>query len=337
MKAFFTDRNVRRIFVLGLFFGILYEFRHLAILLVFFVLFERLLGGGASVLKARLRVPTAAGVLLQVLVGLGLLAGALVASASWVVPAVPQIQHDLATQGVHLREWARLHHLGAAGHVDTERMIESGQHYAGSVVSFVATAGRDVIYAVIGLILAVVFLIERTELLAWYEELNEASPPKILLRYIGYLCDAIAITARLQVIVALVNTLITLPVLLVLRLPSIPALMVFLFVMGLIPVVGGIVSGAVMGALAYVHKGPAGVAVFFVSTFVLHKIESYYLNPRLTAQHVKLPGFVIITSLILFEHVFGLVGLFISFPALYVAARIREGWRTIDQTRELEP
>jgi predicted PurR-regulated permease PerM len=63
-----------------------------------------------------------------------------------------------------------------------------------------------------------------------------------------------------------------------------------------------------------------------VSTFILHKIESYYLNPRLTAKHVQLPGFVIITSLVLFEHAFGLLGLFLSFPCLYVAAKIREGW-----------
>ena len=66
------------------------------------------------------------------------------------------------------------------------------------------------------------------------------------------------------------------------NLPSVPTLMAFLFSMGLIPVVGGVVSGIVMGTIAYVHTGFAGVAVFFVSTFLLHKIESYYLSPRLT-------------------------------------------------------
>ncbi len=187
-----------------------------------------------------------------------------------------------------------------------------------------------------GLILAVVFLAEGAKLEAWREAMPEDSTPRILLRYFSYLCDAVSITAQLQVIVALVNTLITLPVLLVMGLPSVPALMAFLFAMGLIPVVGGVVSGAVMGTLAFVHKGPAGVAVFFVSTFVLHKIESYYLSPRLTARHVNLPSFVIITSLILFEHTFGLVGLFLSFPALYVAARIRESWRDPAQERSDE-
>lgn len=324
MRQFFTDRNVRRLFVLALFFVLLVVFRHLAVLLVFFVLFERVLGTGATLMKTHLKVPTALGVVLQILVALGAITGLVVLSASLVVPAVPEIQHDLRTQATHLTTWARHHNLGASGHFNTEHVIESGQQYAGNVVLVVINTGRNIIYAVIGLILAVVFLIERKELTEWNESLSPDSPPKILLKYVSYVCDAIAITARLQVIVALVNTLITLPVLLALQLPSIPALMAFLFVMGLIPVVGGIISGAVMGALAYVHKGPAGVAVFAVSTFVLHKIESYYLNPRLTAQHVKLPGFVIITSLILFEHVFGLVGLFISFPALYVAARIRE-------------
>ena len=61
-------------------------------------------------------------------------------------------------------------------------------------------------------------------------------------------------------------------------------------------------------------------------TFVLHKIESYYLTPRLAAQHVKLPGLILVLSLLAFEEVFGFVGLFLSFPALYVATRIHREW-----------
>lgn len=327
MRAFFTDRNVRRLFVLVLFLGVLFLFRHLALMLVFFVIFERLIGSGATFLKERFRVPVAVGVLGLVVLLLGALAGLITFGVTRVVPEVPEIRHDLTLQFVRVRDWLLRHHVDVGERLGAERMMENAQHYAGNVVGFVASTGKNVIYVVMGLVLAIVFLIEHKDLEAWRESLPEDSPPRILVRYVSYLCDAIAITAKLQVIVALVNTVITLPVLIALRLPSIPALMVFLFVMGLIPVVGGVVSGVVMGTLSYIHRGPVGVVVFFVSTFVLHKIESYYLNPRLTAKHVKLPGFVIIASLILFEHVFGLVGLFISFPALYVAAKIREGWR----------
>jgi hypothetical protein len=37
---------------------------------------------------------------------------------------------------------------------------------------------------------------------------------------------------------------------------------------------------------------------------------------------VHLPALVLIISLIAFEHVFGVIGLFLSFPALYVGIKI---------------
>ena len=91
-----------------------------------------------------------------------------------------------------------------------------------------------------------------------------------------------------------------------------------------------VISGAVLSVLAYIAQGPIGVVVFLVLTFVLHKVEAYYLNPRLTARHVKLPGFLLIVSLIAWEHVAGFKGLFISFPFLFVAIKIRDELREED-------
>jgi predicted PurR-regulated permease PerM len=331
MRSLLTDRNIRRVVVLAAFLGVLYAFRHLSVLLVFFVLFERGLGTGARFLRDRFKVPLMAGVALQILAALGVLVGLVYFGWTRVVPAVPQLRSDLNGQFVHFREWLHARGFDHMEALQTDALLEKGQHYAGSVVGFLGSLGKSAVYVLLGLIFAVVFIAEGEKLEAWRESMPEDSVPRILLRYFSYLCDAISITAQLQVIVALVNTLITLPVLLVMGLPSVPALMAFLFAMGLIPVVGGIVSGVVMGTLAFVYKGVGGVVTFFVSTFLLHKVESYYLTPRLTARHVALPGFVIITSLVLFEHAFGLVGLFLSFPSLYVAARIREGWRDAER------
>jgi hypothetical protein len=90
-----------------------------------------------------------------------------------------------------------------------------------------------------------------------------------------------------------------------------------------VPVIGNIVSGGVLCLLAYQANGWLGVGIFVALTFVLHKVESYYLSPRLTARHVKIPGFLLIVSLLACEHVFGFKGLFLSFPILFVAGRVR--------------
>jgi predicted PurR-regulated permease PerM len=334
MRVHLTDRNLRRVFVLTLFVGLLWFFRHLFLLLVFFVVFERTIGLLAGYLSAFTRLKFKWSVLVVVALLLGVVGGSVWFGVAQLVSHLPRIRESAETVIETIRGselYHRYAHLG--GQVTVERGIEQARHHVGDALSLAVGFTREVLYVIVGLIFAVVFLVERDELETWREKMALDSVPRILLRYLGHVADAIAITLKLQVIVAFVNALITLPVLLLLRLPGIPALVAMLVITGLIPVVGGPVAGAVLMTLAYVTRGPVGLVIFIASTFVLHKIESYYLNPRLTAKHVKLPSFVIITSLVLFEHAFGLVGLFLSFPCLYVAAKIREGW--VDPEDEL--
>lgn len=327
MRANFTDRNVRRVAVLLVFLAAMYFFRHLLLLLVFFVIFERSIGLLAGYASKWTGMKFKHAVLLVLLMGLGTIGALAWFGVSTLMANLARIRegaNELVDTIRHSDLYHRYGHLG--GSITPGRVLEQVSHHASSILYYAAEVGRIALYVVMGLIFAVVFLMEREELEGWREGMRFDSLARILLRYLGYTSDAIAITVKLQVIVAIVNTLLTLPVLLALRLPGIPALMAMLVVTGLIPVVGGVIAGAVLMTVAYVTRGPVGLALFVGSTFVLHKIESYYLNPRLTAKHVKLPGLVIITSLVLFEHAFGLIGLFISFPCLYVAAKIRESW-----------
>jgi predicted PurR-regulated permease PerM len=331
LGAHLTDRNLRRVFVLALFVGLLALFRHLLLLLVFFVVFERLIGLAADHLHAVTKVKFKWSVLIVVALLAAVLGTLVYEGVAALLTHLPEIKRSAVIVVDTIRTSHLWHQISHA--VNTDALVDKAREHAGTAVHVAASITRDVLYVFIGLVFAIVFLMERDELENWREAMPIDSMPRILLRYMGHTADAIAITLKLQVIVAIVNAFITLPVLIALRLPGIPALVAMLLVTGLIPVVGGPVAGAVLMTLAYVTRGPIGLAVFIASTFILHKIESYYLNPRLTAKHVKLPSFVIIVSLVLFEHVFGLVGLFISFPTLYVAAKIREGW--IDPAEEL--
>lgn len=334
LKAYLTDRNVRRVFTLGLFLGALWFFRHLMMLLVFFVVFERSIGLCASLLSRATGLRFKWSVLIVLLLALGAVTGGVWAGIATVRAKIPEIQAGVDTiietiRGSEL--YAKYGH--SLSHVRGQELLAHARDHAGAAIRVGAGFAKETLYVFIGLVFAIVFLLEREELQAFRERQPVDSVPRTLMRYFAHVADAIAITLKLQVIVALVNALITMPVLIALGLPGVPALVAMLIVTGLVPVVGGPVAGAVLMTLAYVTKGPVGLGIFVGSTFVLHKIESYYLNPRLTAQHVKLPSFVIITSLVLFEHAFGLIGLFLSFPSLYVAAKIREEW--IDPDEEL--
>jgi predicted PurR-regulated permease PerM len=329
-----ADPRWRRVFALALFFAVLHTFRSLAAVLVCFVAFERTFGTAAEHLArwTKLSRPAA---LLTLIGALGVaLAGAGYLGVSSVVGWVERARIEgpawiasLSESGLVTKARA---HLGLDAHTVASRASE----YAVQALGYVGATAYAALYVFIGFVLAMMFLFERDELERWSRSMTRESLHGTIVRWLGYVADAIAITIRLQVVVALFNAVFTLPLLLLLKLPNVPLLCLLVLVGGMIPVVGGALSGLVLTIVAYDAKGLLGVGIFLAVTFVLGKIESYYLSPRLTAEHVKLPGLVLVVSLLMFETVFGFWGIFLSFPALYVGHRIVNEWA---EERAAEP
>ena len=275
--------------------------------------------------------------LLAIVTGLlGALGVVLTLSASRVVHAIERARDTFPERIAEARNHPLVHRISE--HLPgTEQVVESAKHYASDALHVLAAVGHFLAYALIALILAVIFVLEREELSAWRSRLDPHSMVATLVRWFEHVADAVSVTVQLQLVVALFNTVLTLPLLFVLGIKHKLALMALIFVSGLIPVVGNVVSGVVLSALAYLAKGWVGVGVFVVLTFVLHKVEAYYLNPRLTARHVALPGFLLVASLLAWEHLLGFAGLFVSFPILFIAGRIRAELLEEDANRSALP
>lgn len=329
ISAFFEEKTARRGLALALFLALLFAFRHLALLLVFFVTFERGLFFSAGLISRKTgwrRLPSFLLVLLLLLAALGL-TGWL--SAGRVARLVVELRNELPGRMTALREHPWYHQLEAYL-PDSDELAKSAEHYAADVAKSATALGRALLQALIGFILAVVFFLDQERIQAYRDSLAPRSLFGTLVRWLEHLAESVSLTVQLQLVVAGVNAVLTLPILLVLGMPSVPWLMVLIFVTGLIPVVGNMISGWVLIVIAFQVKGWAGVALFVVLTFILHKVESYYLNPRLTARHVQLPGFVLILSLIAWEHLLGFAGLFVSFPVLYLVGKIRSEFHEED-------
>jgi predicted PurR-regulated permease PerM len=333
VEAFLVHRRVKRLTSLVVFIAALVLLRRLATLVVFFLIFSR----GFGYLARRLASVTRVGERVWVLVFVGvLLLGA--GGGAWFgvhrsVPLLAQLSggaQERVQEHVQALKETDLYRMLEASHISPERYTEQVRHFGESLLQGLRTTGRVLLHLVLGLILAVLYLLERKEVDEAVASLPAGSFVGYLVSYCGFTAEAVVLTVKVQVIVALVNAVITLPVMIALGLPHIPALMVMVFAFGLVPVVGNFISGAVLVILAYLKRGMLGVAIFLVSTFILHKIESYYLNPRLTAKHVRLPSLALIASLIVWEHLLGIVGVFLSFPLLYVALKIRGLYREAD-------
>ena len=329
VRRFFAEPTPRRALALALFIGAVILFRHLLILLVFFVVFERLLALGGGALTRFTKVPRKPAVgLVAVLLLAAFSAGSFFGIRS-VVRYAQEAQKTLPERIEKLRAVPIVEQMEDRL-PDVDELVERAQHYAAGIFKTVSAVGHAFIYALIGFILALVFVLEDEELRRFRAGIDPRSLRGTMLRWLGDLSDAAIVTVEFQCVVALANALLTLPVLLLVGIPHAPALAILIFASGLVPVVGNFVMGVVLAVLAFQVKGWFGVILFVVLTFVLHKLESYFLNPRLAARHVKVPSFVLIVSLVLWEHALGLVGLFVSFPILFMAQRIRDEFRSED-------
>ena len=121
-----------------------------------------------------------------------------------------------------------------------------------------------------------------------------------------------------QVIIALINTLISSVVIFGLHLRH-PFLMIFVvFFCGLFPVVGNLMSNSVLTINAFVATGMGGTLICLVLLVGVHKLE-YILNSKIIGGIVHLPIAVSLGALIFCEVLLGIPGLILAIPlALFV-------------------
>ncbi len=208
-----------------------------------------------------------------------------------------------------------------------ERLTEGLAHADDSVrehaLAAAQEAGAALLHVMIGAFLAILAVFEEERLQESFATLAPRSVAATLARWTGHVADGLAITLQFQVVVAICNTAITLPLMWWLDVPYTSAVAMFLLAAGLVPIFGNLASGALLVALSWNAHGWLAVGVFGTLTFLLGKLESFYLNPRLAARHVALPAFVLTASLVTWETMAGFVGFFLSFPFLYAVLRIR--------------
>lgn len=330
-----------RIFALLGMVGILVALRHLAVFFVAFFVFQRALGWVGSRLAIRKNHPLGillALVLLVLALGVGLVAlvklGApkfcnFVPESQGIEYYIQKIQGALA-QKIPCPKLIDLLLTWIKTHLKKDDIDVFLKEHS---PAYAKLMGRVLVQLLAGLIVAVIYQLDRVRVDAWMTPKREESFFGHLKKYFRFLGDAAVITVQLQVVVALVNTLLTLPLLVLFRLPHLGILLTIIFLSSLVPILGNFVSGTVLAVVSFLHQGILGVVLFLGVTFVLHKIETYYLNPRLGARHVQLPMLVLVVSLIVFEHMFGFAGVFLSFPFLYVVIKVIQDVRQVIESK----
>jgi predicted PurR-regulated permease PerM len=113
-----------------------------------------------------------------------------------------------------------------------------------------------------------------------------------------------------QIMISLINTLLTAIFLLAVRLPHAPLLIAVTFLCGLVAIVGNLVSNTVIVFIALTVSPKLAISAF-VFLVLIHKLE-YFLNSKIIGDRIRNPVWLTLIALIIGEQLMGIPGLILA-------------------------
>jgi predicted PurR-regulated permease PerM len=203
---------------------------------------------------------------------------------------------------------------GAAGELHTATVDWLRQH-AAELRAIGKEAGRALAHVLVGMIIGGMIATRETVSGGAKGPLSSALAARA-----QRIADAFRRIVFAQVRISLLNTAITalylelaLPLLGV-HLPLRKTLIAVTFLTGMLPVIGNLVSNAIIVVVSLAHSPQTAVAslLFLV---VMHKLE-YFLNARIVGSQIKASAWELLSAMLLLEAMFGLSGV-VAAPIIY--------------------
>jgi predicted PurR-regulated permease PerM len=225
-----------------------------------------------------------------------------------------QMADTLETSKQHLPPW-----LAAEIPNNTEDLKNDGvawlREHAGEVQTVGAQIGRSFLHALIGMVIGALISLSEVAKAGTRGPLAEALTERA--RRLGEVFRRIVFA---QVRISALNTVLTalylgllLPLLGV-KLPLVKTLIVLTFLVGLLPVIGNLISNTVIVvvSLSYSLGAALGSLIFLI---VIHKLE-YFLNARIVGSQIRAKAWELLLAMLVMESAFGMAGL-IAAPIYY--------------------
>lgn len=185
---------------------------------------------------------------------------------------------------------------------------------AGNVGAFVRAATFQLVYLIIGLVVAVSlflnakFRMEGDEHMA-NENLYTLTAQELQQRFRTFY-RSFSIVMGAQITISAVNTVATAAFLFGSEFPHAKVLTVFTFLCGLLPIIGNIISNTVITGVGFtISPQMAGIALLFL--VVIHKFE-YFLNSKIIGSRIKNPMWLTLLGLLLGERLMGIPGMILA-------------------------
>lgn len=185
------------------------------------------------------------------------------------------------------------------------------------IADFSTRVGSLTFNLLVSMLLSFVIVIEKDDIVEFGKRV-ENSKISFIYNYFmlfgGNFCKTFGKVMKVQIIIAVVNSVLSMIALTFIGFDAIVPLGVMIFALGLIPVAGVVISLFPLCIMAFNIGGIIKIVEVCIMVCILHAVEAYILNPKLMAARTRLPVCFVFMILLVGEHYMGVWGLIMGVP-----------------------
>ncbi len=194
--------------------------------------------------------------------------------------------------------------------------LKGVQERVANVSRYATEAFFQVALLIIGLVVALSLFLNRR----WGAEEHSQEPPdslyatvvrELVVRFETFFHSFSRVIGA-QIVISAINTVLTAVFLIWNGFPYIMVIIVLTFLCGLLPIIGNILSNALIVGVAFsMPNGPSTALFALIFLVVIHKLE-YFLNSKIVGDRIKNPMWLTLIGIVLGEKLMGIPGMILA-------------------------
>jgi predicted PurR-regulated permease PerM len=230
------------------------------------------------------------------------------------ISAAPHLVKETQDQSSALGKFVREHHLQSEVNNLSKQISSKLTDIGGKLFVDIYGIVKDVFSLLAVLALAFMMLVEGPRWLTFFKQLFLPFRDEKTISRVGKeMYAVIKGYVNGQVLLALIAAILVGPVLFIMHVSYPVALMVVVFICGLIPLIGHTIGAIILTVVALFHSITAAIIVL-VWYIIYINFENYLLQPRIQANTTNMSPLLVFASIIVGINFAGLVGGLIAIP-----------------------
>lgn len=239
----------------------------------------------------------------------------LVSQTTKFIKQVPHLISSLHDQNSSLGHFIREHHLEGQVNKLSSQLSGKLNNIGGTAFSALSTIGSSIFAAVTITVLTIMMLATGPRWRRVIERLIPRRHAKRTQKLAHDMHRVIQGYVNGQVLLAAIASALIVPMLFILGISNPLALMVIVFICGLIPMVGHTIGAIIITIVALFHSVPS--AIIILAYYILYQqIENYVIQPRIQANATNMSALLVFIAVILGANFSGLLGALVAIPIM---------------------